>query len=536
MVSPPKQDDAWGPEYWRALYYFNLYRLMLAVGLSALAVGGAAVVDFGARSPRLFLWTSLALLMVGLINMVTITMGRPPFRRQAHIQFFLDVFLITVLAFASGGVTGGFGLLLIVSVAASGVVLSGRMTLFFAALASIASLFEHTVSRLVYGYPTGSLTQLGLLGLGLFSTALVLYFLAFRIRSTEALAASRAEDLAKLAHLNELVVARLDIGVLVTGPGGEIELANDRARAMLGNPHADLTHVSGLPAPLRAELQAWQTNPAHEPQSFRIDRGPRLIARFIATGEDADADMAVFLEDISQAEQQAQQMKLAALGRLTAAIAHEIRNPLGAISHAGQLLHESQELAKPDRRLVRIVTDQSNRINQIIKGILQLGRPGTASPVLIQLDTWLVEYRKSFSEMSGLPPEAVAIRDVSMQVCTDPDQLHQVLTNLCQNAVRHSPEFSGAALITLEPGWIDANEIGYLDVVDHGSGIPPKHHDKIFEPFFTTAPGEGTGLGLYLSRELCENNHGRLDYVDDGKPGSRFRIQFAPRRLCEPTV
>ena len=534
MANHPARPDPWGPDYWRALYYFNLYRLMLAVGLSALAVGGAAVVDFGARSPRLFLLASLALLVVGLINMITITVGRPHFRRQAHIQFFLDIFLITVLGFASSGVTGGFGLLLIVSVAAGGVVLSGRMTLFFAALASIASLIEHTVSRLVYGYETGSFTQLGLLGLGLFSTGLVLYFVAYRIRSTEALAASRAKDLVKLAHLNELVVARLDTGVLVTGPDGEIELVNDRARELLGGRNIDLKHVSELPARLRAEFEAWKTYPAREAQSFRIERGPRLVARFVSTGEHADADTAVFLEDISQAEQLAQQIKLAALGRLTAAIAHEIRNPLGAISHAGQLLNESQALAAPDRRLVRIVTDQSNRINQIIKGILQLGRPGAASPVLIQLDPWLAEFRKSFAEMSGLPAEAIEIREPALQACTDPDQLHQVLTNLCQNALRYSPDFGGQALITFQPGWIDLNEIGYLDVVDRGSGIPPEHQDKIFEPFFTTAPGEGTGLGLYLSRELCENNHGRLDYIDDGKPGSRFRIQFAPRRLCEP--
>ncbi|MDH3637629.1 MAG: ATP-binding protein [Gammaproteobacteria bacterium] len=536
MASNTQKNDPWGPEYWRALYYFNLYRLMLAVGLSALAVGGAAVVDIGARSPRLFLLASLAMLLVGLINMVTITMGQPRFRRQAHIQFFLDIVLITLLGFASGGVTGGFGLLLIVSVAAGGVVLSGRMTLFFAALATVASLIEYMVSRVVYGYETGSLTQLGLLGLGLFSTGLVLYFVAYRIRSTEALAKSQAVDLAKLAHLNELVVARLDTGVLVLGPDGEIELANDRARAICGGPDTgdtDLTHVSELPAPLRAEFEAWRTAPEREAHPFRLDRGPHLVARFTATGDHADADTAVFLEDISQAEQHAQQLKLAALGRLTAAIAHEIRNPLGAISHAGQLMHESQDLTPPDQRLARIITEQSNRINQIIKGILQLGRPDTVSAVPIQLDTWLVEFRKSFAELSGLSAQVIEIRDLSLQVCTDPDQLHQVLTNLCQNALRHSPEFDGHALITLEPGWIDVNEIGYLDVVDRGSGIPPEHQDKIFEPFFTTAQSKGTGLGLYLSRELCETNHGRLDYIDDGKPGSRFRIQFAPRRLCE---
>ncbi len=532
MAASPQSADPWGPEYWRALYYFNLYRLMLAVGLSALAVGGAAMVDLGARSPRLFLLASLAMLVVALVNMVTITQGRPRFRRQAHIQFFLDIVLITVLAFASGGVTGGFGLLLIVSVAAGGVVLSGRMTLFFAALATIASLVEHTVSRVFYQYSTGSLAQLGLLGLGLFSTGLVLYFVAYRIRSTEALADSRAEDLVTLAHLNELVVARLETGVLVIAEDGAIELANDKAQQMFGGTNRAPKHLNDLPAPLRAEYDEWQADRQAEARPFRIDGGPYLAARFIATGEHPAADTAVFLEDLSQAEQHAQQLKLAALGRLTAAIAHEIRNPLGAISHAGQLMNESPDLAPPDRRLVRIVTEQSNRINQIIKGILQLGRPGTATPVLVQLDTWLVEFRRSFAELNRLPPEVIEIREPAIQVCADPDQLHQVLTNLCHNALRHSPHFNGEALIRLQPGWIEADEIGYLDVVDRGSGIPPENRDKIFEPFFTTAQGKGTGLGLYLSRELCENNHGRLDYVDDGLPGSRFRVQFAHRRLC----
>lgn len=507
---------------------------MLAVGLSALAVGGATVIDVAARLPRLFLLTAVAMLVVSLINMITITSGRPQFSRQAHIQFGLDIVLITLLAHASGGITGGFGLLLIVSVAAGGVVLSGRMTIFFAALATVASLAEHAVSHALYPDAGGSLAQLSLLGLGLFSTGLVLYFVAYRIRSTEALAESRAEDLAKLAQLNELVVARLKTGVLVVDRDGNIELINDMARGVLGSrSQKQPAHLSDLPPQLMDEFEAWKRNPHRKPEPFRIRGGPSLAARFIATSDDRGSDIAIFLEDISQTDHQAQQLKLAALGRLTAAIAHEIRNPLGAISHAGQLINESSTLPQPDKRLAKIITDQSNRINQIIKGILQLGRPGSTNPVSVRLDDWLHEFRASFADTMAASPEIIEIKDSDIRICADPDQLRQVLANLCQNAIGHSPEFNGTPLITLEPGWIEANEIGYLDVVDCGSGIPEEIEDKIFEPFFTTAEGKGTGLGLYLSRELCENNHGRLDYIPSDQPGSRFRIQFAPLNLCD---
>ncbi len=533
-------DEQWSKVHWQALYYFNVYRLVLAAALSTLALGRADLVQLGDRSPNLFLAASVALLLVSAVNMYTITQGRPEFRTQASFQFFIDIALITLLSHASGGVSSGLNLLLIVSVAASGVVLSGRLAIFFAALATIFSLAEHAVSVLLYTNSLGSFTQLGLLGIGLFGTGVLLSFAARRARQTQALAERRAAEVLNLAKINELIVARLQTGVLVTDKSGAVQLSNLAAEDLLGKQIRSLDgsiRLTELNPTLAEAYEHWRRRPHDEPGHTPIQlrtQGPAVSPRFAPVAGDAPAGMAVvFLEDASETERQAQSLKLAALGRLTAAIAHEVRNPLAAISHASQLISESISLNEQDRQLTRIINDNSERLDQIIKSILEFGRPRLSKLMLLKLEKWLPEFITTFSQMQKLPTGIIELVRCDATVCVDPDQLHQILVNLCQNSLRHSPPFDATPLITLEGGWFDELSVPYLDVVDRGTGVPEDLRDKIFEPFFTTTEHRGTGLGLYLSRALCENNYGRLDYVPMDGAGSRFRIQFAPDDLCK---
>lgn len=508
--------------FWRSLYYFNLYRLVLGVAFFTVGVSGGTFANLGQRSPGLFLAASIILILTAVISLVTITRGWPSFKMQACFQFGMDVILITLLSSASGGISSGLHLLLLVSVAAGGVVLPGLTSLFFAALGSILALIEHSTSLLTYTTVSGSYTQVGILGFALFSTSLVVNFIATRLKQAEAMAERSVSDIAKLSKLNELVVARLDTGILVVDHEARIHLCNDRARSLLGFEHArTLQQVNQL---LFEKFTQWRLD-EEQVQTVQLSiHGPNIALRFVAISEQADTNVVIFLEDLSHAEQHAHQLKLAALGRLTSAVAHEIRNPLGAISHAGQLINESKELSSADRRLVDIVNEQSERINLIIKSILGLGRPHMSEPIVIDLDEWLHKFQTSFLQTHDCTAHSMSLHPTKLKVLMDPDHLHQVLTNLCENAIRHGDGNKDGSKVTMSGGYAKDRDLPFLDIANDGPEIPLQLQDKIFEPFFTT-DGAGTGLGLYLARELCQDNSAQLDYIR-APEGSRFRIRF----------
>jgi two-component system sensor histidine kinase PilS (NtrC family) len=222
-----------------------------------------------------------------------------------------------------------------------------------------------------------------------------------------------------------------------------------------------------------------------------------------------------------------QQSKLASLGRLSASIAHEIRNPVGAMSHAGQLLAESEALTEDDLRLTEIIRTHAERVSHIVDNVLQLSRRESSRPEQFLLRPWLLDFADEFSRTLELQEGELSLGDVpgDLDVRMDPSHLRQVLWNLCDNAVKYASE-TGGILVELQAGWMQRTGRPYLEVLDHGHGVEPDTVDKIFEPFFTARKG-GTGLGLYISRELCELNRATLVYQARATGGSIFRIVFA---------
>jgi two-component system sensor histidine kinase PilS (NtrC family) len=218
-------------------------------------------------------------------------------------------------------------------------------------------------------------------------------------------------------------------------------------------------------------------------------------------------------------------MKLASLGRLTASIAHEIRNPLGAISHASQLFRESPNLNVADKRLTEIITTNAARVNQVIENVLQLSRREPGKQVTIQLEPWLKKLIADLIRHQGFKEESIRlqIEPLTTEVFADPEQLRQLLSNLCNNAREHCDKKS------LQPRIVGGETKEYqhpiLDVVDNGPGIAPEVAKQIFEPFFTTR-NTGTGLGLYIAKELSETNRIRLEYIPGPTGGSCFRLHF----------
>jgi two-component system sensor histidine kinase PilS (NtrC family) len=525
---------------WKLLSLYNYYRLIISTAAAVLALSGAALPPFGLSSPGLFLVASIVYAIVSLVSLETIRRQRPDFETQATFQIFADIALITFLMHASGGLTSGLGLLLLVAVAGSSLMLGKRMTVLYAALATIAALVEHSwdwwtgvevnVSDVVQGYP-----QVGMLGIGLFATATLGYTLATRLRATEALAERRGVDLANLSQLNALIIQRMHSGVLVCDRDGRIRMMNQTATNFLGLPADSMkTALASASAELANQLAQSIANPTRRTRSpVKTGRGYTVIPRFIVLGEPpTHTGTLIFLEDAAVLKRQAQQLKMAALARLTASIAHEIRNPLGAIANAAQLLGENAPKDREENRLVKIIGDQSRRMNVIVENITQLSRRDQVSPVMLPLQPWLEEFMQHFAETLKIPREAFAVYGAEdLQVCIDPDQFYQVVGNLSQNALRHSPPFTGNLLVKFQGG-TNSDGRPFLDVIDWGRGVPQEIQDQIFEPFFTTTP-KGTGLGLYIARELCEGNGATLDYhPGSGGIGSRFHVTFARAEEC----
>jgi two-component system sensor histidine kinase PilS (NtrC family) len=522
---------------WTLLRYFTLYRLAIALPAAIFALSGRHFPPFGETGPQVFLIASLVYAGMALIGLVTVRRRWPNYSTQASGFAFADIVLITLLLNASGGLASGLGLLLFITVASGGLVLSARLSLFFAAFATLALLLEHSWG-VFRGQPFvfTTLPQVGILGLLLFATAGLTHMLAKRLRVSEALAHQRGIDLANMALTNELVIERLQAGVVVCDQSGRVHKLNKTARVFLGVgaiEDGSATELIDLSPDLAGHLLAWTGKaPGRERKPLVTRAGYTLLPRFMPIGHrKQDTGVVIFLDDFAVLKQQAQQLKLAALARLTASIAHEIRNPLGAIIHAGQLLAEAANQDDEDKRLVRIIEDQSRRMNAIVENILQIGSRDHVKPVKLAIDAWLRQFIHQFGESHRLPTEAFAVVAApEARACVDPEQLGQVAANLCQNALRHSPPYAGQPLIALKAGY-DEDKRPFLDVIDWGAGVPKDIADSIFDPFFTTTP-KGTGLGLYIARELCEANGAHLDHHPGEGKGSRFRISFARAEDC----
>lgn len=525
---------------WKLLQFFNYYRLAISAGAAGIGLFAGKLDPFGSTSPELFLATALLYLTVAAAAFFTIRAQRPDFETQVTLLGFADITLITMLMHASGGLASGLGLLLIVAVAGLSLMLGRRYAFFYAALATIAVLLEHSWGLLTgqavsIGQVTEDSPQVGLLGIGLFATAFLGYALANRLRATEQLAARRGVDLANLAQINELVIQRMQTGVLVCDRDGHIRLINQAARRFLGMPAAaKKIPLSDVAPDLAIQFFQWLGNnsEARGWKIFTSRPGYTLLPRFVALGEASTPGILIFLEDMAVLKQQASQLKMSALARLTASIAHEIRNPLGAISNAAQLLGETVRPDSEERRLVKIIEEQGRRMNVIVQNVTQLARRDKVVPVKLELEPWIRDFIRQYAETAFVPREAFAVVGLAgLTACVDPDQLHQVVANLCQNALRASPPFTGTPLIKLQGG-TDSERRPYLDVIDWGRGVPPEIVDHIFDPFFTTTP-KGTGLGLYIARELCEGNGATLTHhPGEGGVGSRFRITFARLEDC----
>ncbi len=507
--------------FWRSLVLFNTYRLVVAVILFIIAAVWRQTLQLGSRDLGLFITTSVVYIAFSLTCFAVIRMRRS-FDLQLSAQVGADVAFVVLLMYASHGISSGLGLLLLTSLAGAGLISRGRLALFHAALASIGTLLEHTYEVLAFDAGFGQYAQAGLLSCAYFAIALVAHELAKYTRASEELAAQREIDLQDLAQVNQHVIHDMQDGVLVVDGAGVIRQFNARAERLLGTLRGR-RHVplEGYCDPLAARFTEWRNGVDALESYAEVPIGRSLSARFVPVSRRRAAGALIFIEDLTRLQKQARQMKLAALGRLTANLAHEIRNPLGAISHATELLAEEQPRDDTANRLLAIIRDNTQRLDRMVNEVLWLNRGDRAQRDSVGLAAHLPDFVDQFAEVEKIDRHLFRV-DVSgaPTMLFDKTHLDQVLWNLCRNAVRHCRRAPGSIRIAVMED--AAARTVRLDVMDDGPGVPPAMRSRLFEPFFTTAPG-GTGLGLYIAREVSEANGATLEYVERAA-GAHFAL------------
>lgn len=519
------------------LRIFNYYRLLLSVVLVSGYFNEASKVFLGLEKPSLYLTTAVLYSGFNFMLLFALRKAKQLQPQQIIANICVDIITLGLLTYASGGVANGLGNLVIVAVAAGSILLSGRYSLLFAALGSITLTSVEIYRATALPDVSHHYLQAGLLGILLFATALFIRHISNRIKTSENLAQQRASDVAHLEKMNLLIIQRMRTGIAVCDPQGHIKMMNEAARELLVKENRDPnnTHEHLLPIPLKERLGQWLQNPQLRTTPFQISpEAAEVQANFAALRQQDTANILIFLEDNSKAAQHAQQLKLASLGQLTASIAHEIRNPLGAISHAAQLLAESESLDPADQRLSNIIQQHSVRMNDTIENVLELSRRKPAAPQTLQLSAWLNNFISSYNETETATGNFnLDINPASLEVRFDPSQLQQIVSNLCQNGLRYSQQKTGLPVIHLRAAMLAVNKQPYLDIIDEGPGIDTETAARLFEPFYTTER-TGTGLGLYISRELCQANNARLDHIASYQNGCCFRIIFPhPKQLAD---
>jgi two-component system, NtrC family, sensor histidine kinase PilS len=519
---------------WRVLGLLNLYRVLVPLVLLGLySLGG--VRGLAVESPQLFFIATAFYLCFGLFSIILVRRRVATLKFQTIVQATVDISVLMVVLHACGGVSSGLGLLLLVPVGSLAFLLPPRSALFLAAVTIIAVL-AHTIWQQLTGRTDiTAYATAGLLGIVLFTIAAAASFVAASMRQSEDLVRQKDLDLANLAELSQYIVQHLRESLLVADGADRIRLINESAAEILGDNHAIPGALVGEVSPrLLYSLTTWRHSERGDdaPSSFVAADGARLIQpHFAPLGGASPGPTLIFLEDTSLMAERVQQSKLAALGRLSASIAHEIRNPVGAMSHAGQLLAESPSIGPDERRLTDIIRKNSERVSTIINNVLQLSRRESTKPTRLNLGDWLEDFLREFCETMQVSIDRIGVYEEAddLEVRFDPGHLHQVVWNLCDNAIKYGETRLGIS-VEIKLGRLNPSGRPYLEVADRGPGIEVQSADRIFEPFFTGRKG-GTGLGLFIARELCQLNRAILLYEARGGDGSVFRIVFSdPQR------
>jgi two-component system sensor histidine kinase PilS (NtrC family) len=508
---------------------YNLYRIVLGLILLISFFFRDISTTLGVVNETLFVRASIFYFIINAISLLPRMIGLSRIREKQFViaVLIIDILTLVLLSYTCGGVSSGMAHLLIVPVATSSIIFDTRMSTFFAAIGSIGVIYSEAYLSFTYLLGENYSVQVGLLGFTLFGTSFVLQYLGNRIRAKEVINKQQAVSIESLREINEQIIQRMQTGILVVDQNGLLLNYNNSAKRLL-NLKGGQDSGPALPPALFTQMQIWKQDNSIRPKPMVLEENaPEIQANFTYLQSQDAANILIFLEDNSQLSSRAQHLKLMSLGRLTASIAHEVRNPLHAISHACQLLNESTALPSQEKRLLEIILIHTQRVNSIIQNILELSRHRQTLPELLDSKTWLEEflvrfgnsYRETINISLRVEPAKIPIR-------FNPGQLEQLLTNLCDNGLRYSHKLTGEYKLAIEISMLEHSQVQVLDVIDFGPGPAADQEEQVFEPFYTTE-SSGTGLGLFICKEICEANQARIFFRRTQDNSSCFRIVFA---------
>jgi two-component system, NtrC family, sensor histidine kinase PilS len=508
---------------WLLLKVFLSYRLILASLFIILFYTQKNSPLLTIHHSPLFTYSSQSYLLLSIISAICIIWRLTRYTIQAQLLIVTDIVILTLIMHAYGGISSGIGILLAVSIASGGLLVGGRCAMFFAALASLAVLCEQLYTDYVNNFELNPYAYIhaGMLGASFFTISLLSFVLATRSEQMSQLASRQEQVISNLEELNQYIIQHLQSGIIITNQQQVIQMANEAALRLI-NLTTLPTKLGNISTQLEQAFRMWLTGDGQDFLGLHLPNQSDIQVRFMLLPTRYRVFYMLIIEDNLLYNQRLQQSKLASLGHLTASIAHEIRNPLSAINHAGQLLAENPDLSAQDVRLTHIIQTNTARVNHIIEDILQLSRRKDSRREKLELNQWLDNYLTTFMLEHTLPTEAFQLLTTRepLFVFIDPCHLKQIMDNLCLNALKYG-QSEVADAITVQTLLLKQNPC--IDIIDNGKGISRENLRHLFEPFFTTSTS-GTGLGLYISKELAELNQAKLIYYMTAENKSCFRL------------
>jgi len=519
---------SYGESSRRILWIVGLYRAVCG----AVLLGIALLLDlrnFTIEAPNAFVTTAGLYFLYGLGSFWWMQQQDrvPVSLPQLSLALLAgDILFIALVVVAGGTAVAPLPILLFPQLAASGWLLRTRTAFFHAAFATLV-LLGLEIFRLAEGrVPIAQVFQTGLIGFGYFATVGIAVALGRYTKASEDLAAQRSIDVANLEQVNRLIIQDMQDGVLVVDLNGVVRGHNAQVTRLLGGfgrMRGGMRLVE-FSSTLHDYWRRWQEDANDPLPPFRVDATQRLLrVRLVRIGSGLNGGTLIYLEDLGRAQTEAQQMKLAAMGRLTASIAHEVRNPLSAINQAAQLLQEDGVVAPGGERLLGMIRNNAKRIDRIVGEVLQLNRRDRQQPEAVPLGEFVRSLTEEIVQAENMPVGTVRIEvPDELAIMFDRGHLNQIFWNLVRNAWQHCQKKEGSIRIAARAGYM--GDAILCELNDDGPGIPAELRGQIFEPFFTTRPG-GTGLGLYIARELTDANGGTLELLPKG-PGAHFRMML----------
>lgn len=505
----------------REMYFFALYRLLAALLIVALVFSPVLMLGGIPRNPPLATVVSIGYLLAAMAILVWGRRTRWP-KPTVLIGIAMDIVAATLIAHALPDASAGISMVLLFNLATAAMLLPFRYGMNAAAVASLALIFEYLWTLFEGHEASRSLAELLMFSSSYLALTFMAYQIGHRARRSQALAEQRSAEVASLVEINELIIRRMRIGVLVVDAENNITLVNEAASLLLGDSE-DTQKLNTLAPELARRLLRWRGGWQGEesPLLLRPDQA-EVQPRFARLLADTDLTL-VFLDDATVVSRRAESLTLAAMGRFSASLAHEIRNPLAAISYASQLLEESEDIGIADRRLLQIINQQCQRTNGIVESVLGLARRERANPENLDLGNFVTHIVEDYRQTLPLETDSIEANPPAQPVSAlvDPKHLQQVITALIHNALKYGRMPDEPARVRLRV--FQQENTPCIDVIDRGPGIPESVAAQLFRPFFTTSE-HGTGLGLYIARELCRANQAKLEYVMLPGGGACFRI------------